>query len=366
MEQVDAIVAGAGVVGLAVGRALAQAGLETLILEREATIGAGVSSRNSEVIHAGLYYPRDTLKARLCVAGKHQLYAYARERGLPHDRCGKLVVATSDAEIATLESLQARARANGVDDTMVISGAEAREREPALACVAALLSPSTGIVDSHALMISLQGDFEHAGGIVAVNAPVVEVARRDTGFAVRVGDAATVGCRVFVNSAGLDAPALAATVAGWPVEATPRPHYAKGSYFALRGRAPFQHLVYPAPEPGGLGVHFTRDLAGQGRFGPDVEWVDAPAYDLDPTRAARFYAAVRAYWPDLPDGALSPDYAGVRPKVVGPGAPAGDFMIVDGAAYGAPGLIHLFGIESPGLTAALAIAAMVRDAVVTG
>lgn len=362
MERVEAIVVGAGVIGLAVARALAQSGLETVVLEAESAIGSITSSRNSEVIHAGIYYPEGSLKARLCVEGKHRLYAYLAERGLAHERCGKLIVAAHEAEIATLKALQANAHAHGVTDVTLISGEEARGLEPELACVAALLSPSTGVLDSHSFMVSLLGDFEHAGGVLALNTPVTAVTRAGSGFAVATGGAAPtrLACRVLVNSAGLAAPALAAAMAFWPARATPRAHYAKGSYFALSGRAPFRHLVYPAPEPGGLGVHFTRDLAGRGRFGPDVEWVERPDYPVDPARAARFYAAVRAYWPGLPDGALAPDYAGVRPKIVGPGEPAADFTIVDGAAFDAPGLVQLFGIESPGLTASLAIAEHVR------
>lgn len=362
VEHVDVIVAGAGVVGLAVARALAETGRDTLVLEREALIGSGASARNSEVIHAGLYYPTGSLKARLCVEGKRRLYAYARARGLAHERCGKLVVATSEAEAAALRALATTAHNNGVHDVVIITGAQARAMEPAVSCAAALHSPSTGIIDSHAVMLSLQGDVEQAGGLIALRAPVMAVARHERGFAVHVGGdvEVEVSCRIFINSAGLDAPGLAARMAPWPAHATPRAHYAKGSYFALRGRAPFRRLIYPAPEPGGLGVHFTRDLAGQGRFGPDVEWVAAPSYDVDPQRAGRFYAAVRRYWPDLPDDALQPDYAGVRAKLAGPGAPAADFAIHDGAAHGAAGLIQLFGIESPGLTAALALGDYVR------
>ncbi len=362
MDRVDAIVAGAGAVGLAVGRALAGAGLETLILEREGQIGAGVSSRNSEVVHAGIYYPSSSLKAALCVKGRHQLYDYLTDRRLPHRRCGKLIVASDESEAATLDALLARARSNGVYDLERLARDEARALEPELECAAALYSPSTGVFDSHAYMLSLAGDFEAAGGVIALRTPVEAIVPQADGLSVAAGGAAPMrlACRYFINCAGIDAPALAARIADLAPAHRPSGYFAKGNYFSLAGRAPFSRLVYPAPEPGGLGVHFTLDMCGQGRFGPDVEWVETPAFEIDPARGKRFYAAVRKYWPGLKDGALRPDYAGIRPKITPPGAPAGDFLIAGSDRHGIAGLINLFGIESPGLTASLAIAERVR------
>lgn len=357
MERIDCIVVGAGVVGLAVARALAERGLETIVLERERAIGTGTSSRNSEVIHAGLYHPEGSLKARLCVRGRALLYAYCAERGVPHRRCGKLVVATSEAQQAALEQLQAAGRANGVDDLALLTAAQARALEPALRCTAALMSGSTGIVDSHALMLALQGDFERAGGMLAFGAPVLGGACGEDGIALQVGGAQPMAIRArrVVNCAGLHAQRLASALAGMPPARVPPLFLAKGNYYGLAGRAPFSRLVYPVPEPGGLGVHLTLDLAGQARFGPDVEWVPAEDYRVDPGRADGFYGAIRRYWPGLPDGALQPAYAGIRPKVSGPGEPAQDFVIQGPSAHGVAGLVNLFGIESPGLTASLAI-----------
>jgi len=358
MEQVDAVVIGAGVVGLAVGRALARRGLETLVLEAEHAIGTGVSSRNSEVIHAGLYYAEGSRKARWCVTGREALYAFCEEHGVAHRRCGKLVVATSPAQHAALAALHERARANGVD-VQPLSAAEAQAMEPRLACSAALWSPSTGIVDSHGLMLALQGDLEHAGGAVALVSPVE---RLECGRPHAVHAAGTtVGARIVVNAAGLSAPAVAALANGLPPASRPHAWYAKGHYFSLAGRAPFTRLVYPMPEAAGLGVHLTLDLAGQARFGPDVEWVEPDAdgrldYRVDPARAEAFYAEIRRYWPELPDGALQPAYSGVRPKLAGPGSPAQDFRLDGPAEHGVAGWVNLFGIESPGLTACLAIA----------
>jgi L-2-hydroxyglutarate oxidase LhgO len=359
METVDALVVGAGVVGLAVARALALAGREVVVLEQADTIGTGTSSRNSEVIHAGLYYPPGSLKARLCVAGKHALYAYCRERGIAYRNCGKLIVATSAAQIAELERIRAHAVANGVTDLRVLDRAEAQRMEPALECVAALHSPSTGIVDSHGLMLALQGDAEAAGASVVLRSPFHGGRVRDDGTVqVEVGgrDPLEVRTRLFLNCAGLDAPRVAASIAGFPASRVPRSWLAKGSYFTLAGRSPFSRLVYPVPEPGGLGVHLTLDLAGEVRFGPDVEWVTEIDYGVDPRRADSFYGAIRRYWPALPDGALLPAYAGIRPKIAGPGMPAADFVIEGPREHGVPGVVNLFGIESPGLTAALAIA----------
>lgn len=358
MDTVECVVIGAGVVGLATARALALAGREVVILEAEGHIGSGVSSRNSEVIHAGIYYPRDSLKARLCVRGKARLYDYCQERRLPHRRCGKLIVASHPDQVPELERILLAARANGVDDLAWLDAGAARAMEPALACVAALHSPSTGIVDSHAYMLSLQGEAEAKGAMIAFHTPVGGLRLTSDGVALAIGDdpAPALKARLVVNSAGLNAPALAAAAEGLPVGAKATAFYAKGSYFALSGRSPFSRLIYPTPEPGGLGVHLTLDMGGQAKFGPDVEWIDAPDYEVDPRRAERFYGAVRRYWPDLPDGALVPGYAGVRPKISGPGAPAADFRIEASPAGDGAGLINLFGIESPGLTASLAIA----------
>ncbi|WP_428419788.1 NAD(P)/FAD-dependent oxidoreductase [Methylibium sp.] len=363
MEQVDAVVVGAGVVGLAIGRALAQRGLETLVLEAETAIGTGTSSRNSEVIHAGLYYPTGSLKARLCVAGNAALYAYCAERGIAHRRCGKLIVATSEAQRPALQALQRRGVENGVGDLQPLSRAEALSLEPALACTEALLSPSTGIVDSHGLMLALQGDLEAAGGVVALAS---RVERIECGRPHRVQAAGmTLGARIVVNAAGLWAPALTQRTDGLPAAFQLRAHFAKGNYFSLPGRAPFSRLVYPMPEAAGLGVHLTLDLGGQARFGPDVQWIEPEAdadaegqldYRVDAARAEVFYAEIRRYWPALPDAALQPAYSGVRPKLAGPGAPAPDFRIDGPAEHGVDGLVNLLGIESPGLTSCLALA----------
>jgi L-2-hydroxyglutarate oxidase LhgO len=358
METVDALVVGAGVVGIAVARALALAGREVLVLERADTIGTGASSRNSEVIHAGLYYPPGSLKARLCVAGKHALYAYCRERGIAHRNCGKLIVAVTEAQVGELARIQAQGTANGVGDLVMLTGEAARTMEPELACVAALHSPSTGIVDSHGLMLALQGDAENAGATFVFRSPVDRARIAAGGVEIEVGGAEPMRLvtRLLVNCAGLFAPALAAAIEGFPLQHVPRSWLAKGSYYTLSGPAPFSRLVYPVPEPGGLGVHLTLDLAGQARFGPDVEWVDQIDYRVDPRRAERFYGAIRSYWPRLPDGALHPAYAGIRPKIAGPNEPARDFVIAGPREHGVPGVVQLFGIESPGLTASLAIA----------
>ena len=366
MDSVDAIVIGAGVVGLAVARALARQGLETLVLEREDAIGTGTSSRNSEVIHAGLYYAPGSLKARLCVDGREQLYAYCASHGIAHSRCGKLIVATSAEQVPALEVLMQRARANGVDDLALLSAAEAIVLEPELRCDAALLSPSSGIVDSHALMLALQGDLERAGGAVVLRSPVEGAlcdANGDRGHRVEVGgtEPMPLRARLVVNAAGLHAPALAARFEGLGARHVPRAHFSKGSYYALAGRAPFRRLVYPMPQDAWLGVHLTLDLAGAARFGPDAQWLDIASadeidYRVDPARADRFYADIRRYWPGLPDGALQPAYSGVRPKVHGPGEPAPDFLIQGPQEHGIGGLVNLFGIESPGLTSCLALA----------
>ena len=363
MEQIECVVIGAGVVGLAVARALAEAGRDVLVLEAAEGIGTETSSRNSEVIHAGIYYPRGSLMARLCVQGKKMLYAFCAEHGVAHRNCGKLIVATDAAEVEKLAGIRAGAAANGVDDLRLLTPAQARDMEPALACTAALLSPSTGIVDSHAYMLALQGAAEAAGALFAFHAPVTGGQAAGDGVELEVGGAEPMrlAARLVVNAAGLHAPAVARRLRGMPAQLVPTQYYAKGNYFVLAGRNPFGRLIYPVPVPGGLGVHLTIDLAGQARFGPDVEWVPAPDYGVDPGRADSFYAAIRRYWPALPDGALQPGYAGVRPKIVPPAVAKQDFVVQGPAAHGVAGLINLFGIESPGLTAAIALAELVRD-----
>jgi L-2-hydroxyglutarate oxidase LhgO len=360
VEKLDAVVIGAGVVGLAVARALAMRGREMVILEAEDAIGTHTSSRNSEVIHAGIYYPRGSLKARACVQGRHMLYEYCVEHGVPHRRSGKLIVATDDAQLGELESIQKRAHANGVTDVVWMTRAQALALEPELACVAALYSASTGIIDSHALMLAYLGDAEAHGAMLALRSPLEKVFVRNGFFELHVAGSDPIATRLLVNSAGLRAPSVARRIEGFPESCIPRELYAKGNYYSLARRSPFSRLVYPVPEPGGLGVHVTLDMGGQARFGPDVEWVDRIDYDVDPRRAERFYAAIRRYWPGLPEGALAPGYAGIRPKTAGPGEPAPDFQVQGPAVHGIPGLVHLFGIESPGLTASLALA----DAVV--
>ena len=367
MDQVGAVVVGAGAVGLAVGRALARAGHETLVVEAQAGIGQGVSSRNSEVIHAGLYYAPGSLKARLCVRGKELLYALCASHGVDHRRCGKLTVANSDADLAALRGLQDRAAANGVP----VDWLEAREAialEPALRCLAALHSPSTGIVDSHQFMLALQGDLERAGGMVAFGTRAIGARlaqRAGEPHVLRFADGTELACDLVVNSASLHACALARQFEGLDARFVPREWFAKGNYYALSGRAPFTHLIYPAPADAHLGTHLTLDLGGQAKFGPDIEWLDVRTpeeidYRVDPARADAFYAEVRRYWPGLPDGALAPSYSGVRPKIHGPHEKAPDFRIDGPGLHGVPGLVNLFGIESPGLTSALAIAELAR------
>ena len=362
MEQVDAVVIGAGVVGLAVARALALAGREVLVLEACEAIGTQTSARNSEVIHAGIYYPRDSLKARLCVQGKQMLYAYCSERAIGHRRCGKLIVATSQEQVPLLQQLIEKAAANGVHDLVLLSREQACLLEPALDCVAAVHSPSTGIVDSHGLMLALQGDLENAGGMVAFNSPLARARVTAQGLELEAGDGTQLRARAVVNAAGVPAPTLARCFEGLDPQYVPGEYYAKGNYFTLAGRSPFSRLIYPVPEAAGLGVHLTIDLGGQAKFGPDVQWVDSPD-DLvvDPARGEVFYAEVRKYWPGLPDGALQAGYAGIRPKISGPGEAARDFVIQGPATHGVPGLVNLFGIESPGLTSSLAIAARVTS-----
>ncbi len=354
----DCVVIGAGVVGLAMARALARSGREVIVLEAEDAIGTVTSSRNSEVIHAGIYYPEGSLKARLCRSGRDRLYRYLGEHGIDHARCGKLVVATSEAELAPLRAVEQKALANGVEDIRWIGGGEAMALEPRLECVAALISPSTGILDSHGYMLSLQGEAEDHGAAVAFRSPVTGGRAGTGGITLDVGgeQPMALACRTVVNCAGLGAQAVARSIAGVPHACVPALRYAKGNYFHLTGRAPFERLIYPVPGAAGLGIHYTRDLGGQGRFGPDVEWIDAIDYRVDPARAETFYAAIRRYWPALPDHALNPGYSGVRPKLQAPGEPAADFVFQGPETHGVDGLINLFGIESPGLTASLAIA----------
>jgi L-2-hydroxyglutarate oxidase LhgO len=362
VDSVDAVVVGAGVVGLAVARALALAGREVVILEAEDAIGTHTSSRNSEVVHAGIYYPAHSLKARTCVDGRERLYAYCEERGVPYRRCGKLIVATDAAQVDDLDGIRRKAHANGVTDVVHLSAADARALEPELQCVAALHSPSTGIVDSHALMSSLRADAERAGALLALKCTLTAGLVRGDGLEVRVAGADGILAQELVNSAGLRAPSVARRIEGYAADLAPPEHYAKGNYYALSRSSPFSSLVYPVPEPGGLGVHVTLDLGGRARFGPDVEWVDRIDYTVDPRRAARFYAAIRRYWPALPDDALEPDYAGIRPKITREGEPAADFVVQGPREHGVRGLVHLFGIESPGLTAALPLADAVVEA----
>jgi L-2-hydroxyglutarate oxidase LhgO len=328
-----------------------------IVVEAAEGIGTETSSRNSEVIHAGIYYPTGSMKARSCVAGKQALYRYCEAHGVPFRRCGKLLVATDDKQLGKLHAIKQQANANGVTDLQLLTAAQARALEPALHCVAAYLSPSTGIIDSHAFMLALQGDAEAHGTMIAFKSPMLRGEVRDGGVALEVGGAEPMRllAHTLVNSAGLHAPRVAAAIAGFPSAHVPPTYYAKGNYYSLIGKSPFSRLVYPMPNQAGLGVHITLDLGGQARFGPDVEWIDRIDYDVDPRRADSFYAAIREYWPDLKDGQLAPGYAGIRPKIVGPEAKAADFVISGPRDHGVPGIVNLFGIESPGLTAALAI-----------
>jgi L-2-hydroxyglutarate oxidase LhgO len=360
MDRIDCVVIGAGVVALAVARALAMTGREVIVVERHAAIGMETSSRNSEVIHAGLYYPTGSLKAELCVSGRDALYSYCEERGLAHKRCGKLIVASSEAQLPALESIYRQAHANRCHEVRTVSAKEACTLEPELSCVAALLSPNTGIIDTHAYMLSLQADAENAGAMFAFDSSVVAGRMTDNGIVLRVqtgdGTETEFEATTVVNCAGLWAPRLAGMIDGLEQAFTPTPYFAKGNYYSLAGKAPFSHLIYPVPEAGGLGVHLTLDLGSQARFGPDVEWLDTPDKDIDyavdPCRADKFYQAIRSYWPALEDGSLQPAYSGVRPKISAPDQPAADFLF---ANHGSRHYLGLYGIESPGLTASLAI-----------
>src|ERR1700733_11406046 len=363
MDKVECVVIGAGVIGLAIARRLARAGREVIILEAAEGIGTVTSSRNSEVIHAGIYYPAASLMARMCVSGKRALYEYCGEHGIPYRNCGKLIVATTPKETAKLQSIKAHAEANGVTDLQTLDGEAARALEPALNCDAALLSPSTGIIDSHAYMLALRGEAEDAGAAFAFHTPLLAARTRDGRIEVDAGGDAPMSleCRLLINAAGLGASGVARSIDGMPIDLIPPAYLAKGNYFSCSARAPFSHLIYPVPEPGGLGVHLTLDMAGQARFGPDVEWVDHIDYAVDPARAERFYPAIRRYWPALPDGALMPSYSGMRPKIVPPAVAVQDFLIQGPKDHGIDGLINLFGIESPGLTSSLAIPRHVGD-----
>ena len=364
MDKVECVVIGAGVIGLAIARRLAQAGREVIVLEAAEGIGTVTSSRNSEVIHAGIYYKAGSLMARMCVNGKRALYEYCASHGIPHRNCGKLIVATTPKETEKLQSIRSHAEANGVlgqmNDALFTKVASA----PALNCDAALLSPSTGIIDSHSYMLALRGDAEAAGAAFAFHTPLLRATAAAGKIELDAGGEAPMSleCDLLINAAGLDAPATARQIEGMPAELIPQAYLAKGNYFSCSARAPFSRLIYPVPEPGGLGVHLTLDMAGQARFGPDVEWVDHIDYAVDPARAERFYPAIRKYWPTLPDGALMPSYSGMRPKIVPPAIASQDFVIQGPREHGVDGLINLFGIESPGLTSSLAIAEHVGEA----
>jgi L-2-hydroxyglutarate oxidase LhgO len=363
MEKADCIVIGAGVVGLAVARALALAGREVIVLEAGDCIGSGVSSRNSEVIHAGIYYPAGSLKAKLCVAGRKQLYAYCETHHVPCKPCGKYIVATDEQQQSKLQAILEKARVNGVDDMVLLDQEEMRRREPKIKCLSALLSPSTGLIDSHAYMLSLQADLEEAGGVVVFNAVVSggAVINDVLELSVQSGDSSSqLAATTVVNCAGLGGDKLAHTIAGIKRETLPTYSYAKGNYFTYAGKSPFSSLIYPVPNEYGLGIHVTHDMAGNLRFGPDVEWVDELDYEVAPERCETFYEAIRSYWPELPDDSLLPAYSGIRPKINGKGLAAADFVIQGAGEHGVTGLINLFGIESPGLTASLALADYVK------
>ncbi|QWE19877.1 NAD(P)/FAD-dependent oxidoreductase [Polynucleobacter sp. AP-Kolm-20A-A1] len=367
MEQIDCVVIGAGVVGLAVAREMALQGRETILLERENAFGTISSARNSEVIHAGIYYPKDSLKAKLCVEGNRLLYEYCRSHQVATQPYGKLIVASDATQMDDLQAILYKAQNNGVPEIKMISGDEARALEPNLQCSAAILSSSTGIVDSHGYMLSLLGGFEDAGGMIAYQSPLLSAkpigVNAEGGFELEIGgpDGMKIQTKLLINCAGMSAPAVAQKIEGLEKDQIPKAYFAKGNYFSLSGKSPFKHLIYPIPEPGGLGVHLTLDMGGQAKFGPDVEWLDIETegqidYTVDPKRGDGFYEAVRRYWPDLKDGSLQPDYSGVRAKIVPPNAPAGDFCFDTPKEHGLHGLFNLYGFESPGLTSSLAIA----------
>ncbi|HLI65131.1 MAG TPA: NAD(P)/FAD-dependent oxidoreductase [Caulobacteraceae bacterium] len=365
----DAVVVGAGAVGLACAHALAGRGLAVVVLEKGSTIGQGVSSRNSEVVHGGLYYPTGSHKARFCVEGRRRLYRFLEDHGVGHLRCGKLVVASEEAQVAAVEAIHAQAEANGVEGIVRMSAAQALAMEPELKVVMALHSPESGVFDSHGYMLALEGEIEDRGGAVVLETPFEGATPlAGGGFDVRAGGAepTTLTTRLLLISAGLGAQDAAARIEGYPPGLIPTLHYGKGVYFALSGRSPFQRLIYPPPIPGALGVHYRRDLGGQARFGPDLAYVDHEDYTVDPAREPGFVEYIRHFWPGLPDGALRPDYAGIRPKLHGPGEPQPDFRLDGPDVHGIPGLMALFGIESPGLTSSLAIGEAVADALAEG
>lgn len=367
-EIMDCVVIGAGIVGLAIARAFALLGRDVLIIESQSHIGTGISARNSEVIHAGIYYPKGSLKAKLCVRGRELLYPYLRERGLAHRQCGKIIVATNNDHIHTLENIEKQAISNGVHDLKVLSSSEANALESSLYCTQALLSPSTGIINTHNFMLCLQGEIEDHGGRIAFLTTLNSTYICDNGMDLRVncqGEDMTLHAKTVINAAGLGAINIAQHIEGFPQDILPQLRYAKGNYFKLMGKQPFRHLIYPIPEDSGLGVHLTLDLAGQARFGPDVEWVETLNYHVNPTRADSFYQAIRSYWPDLPDESLIPDYSGIRPKIYMDGKAHTDFMIQGAHEHKITGLTNLFGIESPGLTASLSIAEYVTQGSVT-
>ena len=367
MDRVDCVVIGAGVIGLAVAREMALQGRETILLERESAFGTISSARNSEVIHAGIYYPKDSLKAKLCVEGNRMLYEYCRIHHVATQPYGKLIVASDDSQLDDLQAILYKAQQNNVPDIKLITGEQAKAMEPDLQCAAAVLSSTTGIVDSHGLMLSLLGGFEDAGGMIAYQSPLISAKPIGTsaqeGFELEIGgaDAMKIQTKLLINCAGMSAPAIAKKIEGLAVEQIPKAYFAKGNYFSLSGKSPFKHLIYPIPEPGGLGVHLTLDMGGQAKFGPDVEWLEIDEenqidYTVNPKRSEGFYEAVRKYWPGLKDNALQPDYSGVRAKIVPPNAPAGDFCFNTPKDHGLEGLFNLYGFESPGLTSSLAIA----------
>jgi L-2-hydroxyglutarate oxidase LhgO len=352
------LVIGAGVVGLAVARAAARGGHAVIVAEALGAIGTVTSSRNSEVIHGGMYYPTGTLRARHSVTGRRMLYAYCAEHNLPHKKCGKLVVATNEAEFARIEAIAKQGAINGVEGLSFVEAKAAMAMEPALSCIGALYSQETGIIDAHSYMLALRGDLEDAGGMIAFNTPVLGATRKNGEWVVKFGgaDAGEFAFDAVINCAGLGAQKVARAMEGYPEERVPPLFLAKGNYFSYAGKPPFTRLIYPVPIAGGLGVHVTLDLAGRMRFGPDVEWVESENYVVDPARAAAFYARIRTYWPGLPEGGLQPDYSGIRPKITGPGQPQADFYIDTPAEHSVPGLVQMFGIESPGLTSSLSLA----------
>ncbi len=358
MYSVECVVIGAGVIGLAVARAMAIAGIEVIVVEKTDTFGSGISSRNSEVIHAGIYYDQNSYMAKFCVEGRHALYKFCEERGVPHRRCGKFIVATNPLEQSKLAAIKAKASTNGVEDLFEISAIEACRLEPALYCTGALVSPSTGIIDSHSYMRALLGEAESHGATVAYNSPVKSGRSISGGIELQIDDPdqTILQAKFCINAAGLYAPNVAGAIEGIPTASVPISYYAKGNYFSLTGRTPFSRLIYPVPVPGGLGTHLTLDIAGNARFGPDVEWIDQIDYVVDPARADQFCSSIRRYWPGLKDGALQPAYSGIRPKIVPPSIAKQDFLIQGDQVHGVSGLVNLYGIESPGLTSSLAIA----------